>query len=121
MFVILLSTISTILLGLSIKQPTYIEWSRNIAFVIGAIVTLISGVLATFDIEKYWVKHKLMLYKLEELQNEYFFLQSREDGITEEEKKSIFYRHMDISKMKYEYWEKILEEKDDKKAIEKTK
>ena len=62
--IILLGTVSTIILGLNINQNMYIECSRNIAFVFGALITLISAILTTFDIEKFWIKNKLQLFLL---------------------------------------------------------
>lgn len=115
--IMLLGAASTILLGLSISNESYIEWSRNIAFVIGAVITFISSLSGTFDIEKFWITNKLILFQLNGLRDEYLFLDSREGGITEEQVSRIFYQYREAVKEKIEYWEKVAENQDKQKLV----
>jgi len=72
----ILSGISTVLLGLSIKTlnkewaEIYPELSKNIAFVIGAIITVWTSLMSYWNIEKYWQQSKSVVYKLGALKKE---------------------------------------------------
>ncbi|QEC74812.1 hypothetical protein [Mucilaginibacter ginsenosidivorax] len=72
----ILSGISTVLLGLNVKTlnkdwaEIYPELSKNIAFVIGAIITVWTSLMSYWNIEKYWQQSKAVVYKLAALKKE---------------------------------------------------
>jgi hypothetical protein len=72
----ILSGISTILLGLSFNdidfayRNIYPELAKNIAFVIGAVITIYTGLMTYWNIEKYWLQNKSVVNKLRALRDE---------------------------------------------------
>ena len=73
-----LAGISTILLGLSYQelplsaefQKSFPGYAKNIAFVIGAVITVYTGLMTYWNIEKYWLQNKSIEYKLQALRDE---------------------------------------------------
>lgn len=65
---ILFLTLSlTIVLGLSFKDDSYTQLTRNIALVLGAIVTFLSGLMSFWNIEEYFLTNKAIETKLKSL------------------------------------------------------
>ena len=74
---IILSGISTIVLGLDLKgvtakigQMDITTFSKNTAFVIGAIITVATSLMTYWNIEKYWLINKTIVNKLRGLRDE---------------------------------------------------
>ena len=87
--VMILSGISTVILGLKLTGESWLSQnSSNIALVITAIVTFLSGLAVFWDTENYWKRNKIMLNKLIELRYEYvFFLEGGDAAAGDEIKK----------------------------------
>jgi hypothetical protein len=107
--IMLLAGTSTILLGLNLEDRLkgYLEWSRNIALVIGALITFLSSLKNFASVEKYWVRNKLVLAKLEELNLEFQYLQT--SRISAEQLSQLFDKYQSIIKNKALYWENLSE------------
>jgi hypothetical protein len=74
---IILAGISTIVLGLDLKgitttigQMDITTFSKNTAFVIGAIITVSTSLMTYWNIEKYWLINKTIVNKLRVLRDE---------------------------------------------------
>ena len=110
-----LAGISTILLGLSFNElpfsasfkAYYPEAAKNIAFVIGAIITVYTGLMTYWNIEKYWLQNKAVANKLralrDEIENEDHARMLEEDVIQNK-----FQKYQDIKGEFYKYWEGAL-------------
>lgn len=76
---IILAGISTIVLGLDlgdysnssvVTKMKYTVLAKNIALVIGAIITVSTALVSYWNIEKYWLTNKTIANKLEALQED---------------------------------------------------
>lgn len=109
----ILSGISTILLGLSFKDihfkydNIYPELSKNIAFVIGAIITIYTGLMTYWNIEKYWLQNKSVVNKLRALRGE-IENEDRAETLTDEKIQNKFDKYQSIKDEFYKYWEGAL-------------
>ncbi|PZR28668.1 MAG: hypothetical protein DI535_05905 [Citrobacter freundii] len=109
----ILSGISTILLGLSFKtisipyQDVFPEATKNIAFVIGAIVTVYSGLMTYWNIEKYWLQNKSVENKLRALKDE-IENEDRSGTMSNETAQKYFEKYQLIKAEFYKYWDGAL-------------
>jgi hypothetical protein len=109
----ILSGISTILLGLSFKDihfkydNIYPELSKNIAFIIGAIITIYTGLMTYWNIEKYWLQNKSVVNKLRALRDE-IENEDTAQKLTEDEIQKKFDKYQLIKDEFYKYWEGAL-------------
>ena len=111
----ILAGISTILLGLSFNDlPFSVNFkayyplvAKNIAFIIGAIITVYSGLMTYWNIEKYWLQNKTIVHKLrslrDEIENEY-----RGGKLTNDIIQNKFEKYQEIKGEFYKYWEGAL-------------
>ena len=75
--VLLLSAVSTVLLGLNVKgDPEYLIWSRNVVLGLGASSTFLVGLSAFWNIESYWLKQKVLFARIRALRERCHFLQA---------------------------------------------
>ena len=109
-----LAGLSTILLGLSLKGlvpdswlAIYPELAKNIAFVIGAIITVYTGLMGYWNIEKYWIQNKSIANKLKALKDK-IENQDRAQKLTTEEVQKRFEEYQAIKGDYYKYWEGAL-------------
>lgn len=65
--VMFLTLCITIILGLSFNNESYTLLTRNIALVLGAIVTFLSGLMSFWNIEEYFLTNKAIETKLKAL------------------------------------------------------
>jgi hypothetical protein len=110
-----LAGVSTILLGLSFNElpfsadfkAYYPEVAKNIAFVIGAIITVYTGLMTYWNIEKYWLQNKAVANKLRALRDE---IENEDHARTLEDDiiQSKFQKYQDIKGEFYKYWEGAL-------------
>ena len=82
--IMLLSAISTIILGLK----NFIEISTNFVLIFTSLITFMSALAAFWDIETNWIRLKIMLNKLKVLRYEYAFRLQRNSYISKEETES---------------------------------
>jgi hypothetical protein len=107
--VMLFSGITTILLGLKVGDNVVLTRNlNNIALVISAAITFLSGLAVFWDTENYWIRNKIMLNKLKEIRYEYvFYLTGNPDAKTTELRP--FLEKFLVS-LGDEYWEKFLKD-----------
>ena len=105
--VMFLSAISTVVLGLKINGVDgWSDTSANLALVMTALVTFLSGLAIFWDTENYWIRNKIMLNKLKELRYEYVFHLEGKEKLEPSEMKSFLNKF--LSALGDEYWEKFL-------------
>lgn len=111
--VMVLSGAATVVLGLKLTSYYWIsENSNNIALILTAVTTLLSGLMSFWDIQTYWLHTKVMLNNLKELRYELVFsLYSKPIPETEELKK--FLNRL-VGIVGDEYWEKLLNTQSEK-------
>jgi len=102
----LLSGIATVILGLKFSNNS--NWpviSSNIALVITATVTFLTGLSVFWDTDNYWKRVKVMLNNLKELRYEYAFLISG-DNVRQKDLKIVLNKFLDA--LGDEYWENLI-------------
>lgn len=105
--VMLLSAISTVVLGLKISGVSnWPDTSANVALITTAMVTFLSSLAIFWDTENYWIRNKIMLNKLKELRYEYVFYLEGNEKIEQSEMRSFLNKF--LSALGDEYWEKFL-------------
>ncbi|MFK7798558.1 MAG: DUF4231 domain-containing protein [Aureispira sp.] len=83
--VTLLGSISTIVLGLEIsKNNLLIDYTKNVALVTSALITLISGYTTFFDHKDLWINYTKTRNELKKLQFEFDYYLIGEPDITHE-------------------------------------
>jgi hypothetical protein len=112
---ILLSGISTIILGLDLDKidkmtMDYPTFSKNVALVIGAIITISTSLFTYWNIEKYWLINKTIVNKLMTLRDdlEVTFASGSLDKIAIKEK---IKNYKEIKETFNKYWEGALSER----------
>jgi hypothetical protein len=111
----ILAGVSTIILGLSFNnlpfsdsfKKYYPEVAKNIAFVIGAIITVYSGLMTYWNIEKYWLQNKAVVNKLRALRDE-IENEDRAKKLTNDMIQEKFTKYQEIKGEFYKYWEGAL-------------
>jgi putative Mn2+ efflux pump MntP len=111
----ILAGVSTILLGLSLNnlpfseniKKYYPEVAKNIAFVIGAIITVYSGLMTYWNIEKYWLQNKAVVNKLRALRDE-IENEDRAQRLSNEIIQDKFKKYQEVKGEFYKYWEGAL-------------
>ncbi len=105
--VMLFSGLTTILLGLKFDNNGLLTKSlNNIALVISAAISFLSGLAVFWDTENYWIRNKIMLNKLKEIRYEYVFHLAGNPEITT--KNLLPFLTKFIDSLGDEYWEKFL-------------
>ncbi|HTE01631.1 MAG TPA: hypothetical protein VK668_20225 [Mucilaginibacter sp.] len=110
---LILSGVSTILLGLSLEKifpsvkDQYSLYAKNIAFIIGAIITVYSAITSYWNIEKYWLINKSIANKLIALKFEVEDLDTK-DPILPDDIQKMVVNYQNIKLDFYKYWEGAL-------------
>jgi Protein of unknown function (DUF4231) len=115
----ILSGISTILLGLNLRDifktlkidpeliALYPDIAKNIAFIIGAVITVYTGIMTYWNIEKYWLQNRNVANKLitlkEEIENE-----DQAKTLTPEMIQAKYEKYATITGDYFKYWEGAL-------------
>lgn len=103
-----LAAASTVLLGLSVPDdPEYLVWSRNLAFVFGAISTIVVGLSTFWNLEPYWIKSKILFARLRALREQYHFRRAKNGNLSADEIEQAFNEYRSLLDAQIEYWEKI--------------
>src|SRR6185369_17330180 len=103
--VLFLSACSTVLLGLTVADPRYAIWSRNIALVMGATSTFLIGLSAFWNLESYWLMHKVLLSRLHAVRERFGFLRAAQDGLSPEQIQAGFEEYQKLMDERIQYWE----------------
>jgi hypothetical protein len=113
--ILLLSAVLTIILGYNLRDNTYLIQSKNIALIIGATITFLSGLKTFWKLESYWVRRKITLRRIEDLRDEFNFekLSEQEFDLT-----YLYSKYQSIQNYSTIYWEDVYKEvKTDKKFV----
>lgn len=105
--ILLLSAILTIILGFHVNDENYLIRFKNIALVIGALITFLTGLNAFWKLQSYWVRRKILLHRLKELQNEFAF---QKLSTQNEDLENLFAKYQSIQSYQTLYWEDIYNE-----------
>jgi Protein of unknown function (DUF4231) len=111
---LMLSAILTIILGFHLKNDVDLILSKNIALILGALITFLTGVNAFWKLESYWVRRKILLRRLEDLRDEFTF---QKLSANKEDLDSLFAKYQSIQNYQTLYWEDIYNEG---KTVQKT-
>ena len=124
----ILAGISTIILGLSITKfdflgfSNYTDFSKNVALIIAAIITVISTLMAYWNTEEYWLTNKTLSLRLKKLRNAiefddtsgFYELDEKEEllmkkkGINIKSVRERFEEYQDIQNEFSKYWKEVL-------------
>jgi hypothetical protein len=119
---VLLSALITIVLGVNLKwfgannegayliAAQYSMIAKDVALILGAILTLLGTLAIFWDIEKYWLQNKVTKQQLKILRNELNYLKNRETPITQDELDRIFNKFQNIMRQFHLYWEGVLQD-----------
>lgn len=110
---IFLAGISTIVLGLDLGKSQNIDYavlSKNIALVIGAIITVTTSLFTYWNIEKYWLINKTIVNKLTALKHDLEVTFAINELDTEALKEKI-QNYKEIKETFYKYWDGALSER----------
>ncbi len=101
-------TISTLLLGIKVDGEFYTILSRNLAFVLSGLGTLMTGLLAYWNLDAYWLQRKAILNEMIALQERLRYVVILQPASINDELRSIFDQYMRITGRHGEYWEGML-------------
>jgi len=107
---VFLTAISTIVLGLELGTDFVVK-QKNLALIIGAVVTGLTTLMTFWNVEEYWVKNKVIELQLKSLQNKYQF--EKTAGLSEERIKEFFKQYQFIIGQQEELWKATLDEKNE--------
>ena len=118
---IILAGISTIVLGLNLgkeQSEDYAVLSKNIALVIGAIITVSTSLFTYWNIEKYWLINKSIVNKLRELKHdlEITFVTGELNPAALSAKIQMY---KEIKETFYKYWDGALSERSSQSSGQK--
>ncbi len=106
--VLLLSSGSTVLLGLNVVgDPSYLIWSRNLVLALGALSTFLVGLSAFWNVESYWLKQKVLFARVRALRERCYFLQARDGRLSQEQIEAAFNEYGAMMDNRIEYWETL--------------
>ncbi|QLG87433.1 DUF4231 domain-containing protein [Chitinibacter bivalviorum] len=99
---LILATISTIVLGLDAAglQP----YAKNIALVLGALITLLGGIASFLNIEEYWMRNNAIHLRLKALRDRLIYLTADLQAIEENILQSIINDYQAITESNINYW-----------------
>lgn len=104
---LILSAALTVMLGYNFERQADVIWAKNTALIIGAGITLLSGLKAFWKLETYWVRRKITLKRLEELRDEFNFMRL---AAQEFDLALLFDKYQSIQNYATVYWEDIYNE-----------
>ena len=112
--ILFLSAALTIILGYNLKEDSDIRLTKNIALIIGAVITFLSGLKTFWKLESYWIRRKITLRRLQDLRDEFNFEKFSEQ---EFDLSTLFAEYQSVQKYSTIYWEDVYNEaKSDRKG-----
>jgi hypothetical protein len=103
-----LGGISTILLGLQVHSDAYQTWSRNIALITTATVTLITGLLSFWNLDNYWLRRKTIYNALVVLKEKFEYIDALDPDDKDARMQAVFDEYLGILGKHTEYWESLM-------------
>jgi hypothetical protein len=105
--VLVFGGLTTVLLGLQIVDNQYTIWSRNVALIFSALSTLATGLIAFWNIDRYWIRRKLMITELRILRERLIYTVVKDSSASEKDIERIngmFNEYTEILEKDIEYW-----------------
>ncbi|MBE9610422.1 DUF4231 domain-containing protein [Chitinilyticum piscinae] len=103
-----LAAISTIVLGLDVAGLA--PYAKNIALVLGAVMTFLGGVSSFLNIEEYWMRHNTIHLRLKALRDRLAFQCSNLQLIEDEALNAILSEYHAITESNIKYWQDAIAE-----------
>lgn len=107
--IICLAAVSTIVLGINYDKSCQecLVKAKNTALIIGAVIALLSGLKAVWNLDTYWIRRKLYYYQLKEIRDEFYFYQnSKQEYIVDD----LFKKYQAVKKFHSSYWEDVYQQ-----------
>lgn len=108
---IILTSVSTIVLGLELGNDCLIV-QKNIALVVGTIVTALTTLMTFWNVEEYWLRNKIIEIQLIKLQDNFQF--EKKMGLTEDRIKFYFNQYQDIINEYEKIWKSTVSQNNEK-------
>lgn len=102
--VLALGAAATVLLGVRVGNPGYIEWSRNLALGFSAAATFLTGLSAFWNLESYWMLRKAGEHRLRLLAKRVEYARSAAEGLSAERVDGLFEEYLSILGELGDYW-----------------
>ncbi|MDN5203147.1 DUF4231 domain-containing protein [Fulvivirgaceae bacterium BMA10] len=103
-----LTALSTIVLGLQIEDFTV--YQKNIALVIGTVVTALTTLSTFWNVEEYWLQNKVIEQQLKSLKYKFEFDKSEKLSISKDRLLEFSRQFQEITNQQQTYWKGALEE-----------
>ena len=111
---LVLAGASTVILGLQFTGALWwLAVSNNIALVLGAGITVISGVATFWNIDKYRMQNIAMYLRLKDLRQRFVYEAKRDGGLTGEMLERLYDDFRELKAEKVRYWQQAMEELDE--------
>jgi hypothetical protein len=107
--IIILSAVSTIVLGFNYSNDdkSSLITSKNIALILGAVITLLSSIRAFWNLDTYWIRRKLYYYQLKEIRDEFYFYRGSDTKLSVDD---LFRKLQAVKKFNSSYWEEVYQQ-----------
>ena len=111
---LVLAGASTIILGLQLPDSCWwLSTSNNIALVLGAAITAVTGLATFWNIDKYRMQNIAMYLRLKNLRQRFVYEAKRADGISPHNLQSLYNEFQSLKAEKVRYWQQAMEETED--------
>ncbi|WP_410498043.1 DUF4231 domain-containing protein [Chitinibacter sp. S2-10] len=106
--ILTLAAASTIVLGLDLValQP----YAKNIALVLGALVTLLGSIASFLNIEEYWMRNNAIHLRLKALRDQLIYLTADLQAIEEQALQQLISEFHAITESNINYWNDAISE-----------
>jgi len=102
---------STVVLGLQFNGGLgWLAASNNIALVLGAAITVITGIATFWNIDKYRMQNIAMYLRMKDLRQRFVYEAKRDGGLNEASLGKLYEDLQELKAEKVRYWERALEE-----------
>lgn len=106
--IVFFSAASAITLGLQLgDSPDIIKLQKNIALIIGAVITALATLSAFWNVEEYWLQSTFVHKTLERLKDRVDF--EKANGITDQRVSELFDDLESIIELNQRYWKRALQ------------
>ncbi|WP_348945145.1 DUF4231 domain-containing protein [Chitinibacter sp. FCG-7] len=104
-----LAAASTVVLGLD--AAILLPYAKNIALVLGAIMTLLGGIASFLNIEEYWMRNNAIHLRLKGLRDRLVYLSADLQRIEEDALQSLINDYQAITESNINYWHEAIAER----------
>ncbi|WP_047396699.1 DUF4231 domain-containing protein [Chitinibacter sp. ZOR0017] len=104
-----LAAASTVVLGL--EWPWLAPYAKNIALVLGALMTLLGGIASFLNIEEYWMRNNTIHLKLRALRDRLIYLTAELQAIEDDVLQGFINDYQAITESNINYWAEAIAER----------